>query len=157
MEEQPVTEQRVVAQPKSRHHWFRISLFIVVITISLFTLGCFAAKANFDSRIKEKAEGTAESFCKTSDTEAPEITLNGNGAITLKVGEKYAKMLNDKYKKEYHEAIDEFIRSYFESGKFEQDMDEAIRLIEPYVEKDPTSFAGAEAFSSSKKEIKTFL
>ena len=89
MEEQPVTEQRVVAQPKSRHHWFRISLFIVAITISLFTLGCFAAKANFDSRIKEKAEGTAESFCKTSDTEAPEITLNGNGAITLKVGEKY--------------------------------------------------------------------
>ena len=40
MEEQPVTEQRVVAQPKSRHHWFRISLFIVAITISLFTLGC---------------------------------------------------------------------------------------------------------------------
>ena len=89
MEEQPVTEQRVVAQPKPRHHWFRISLFVVAITISLFTLGCFVAKANFDSHMKEKAEGTAESFCKTSDTEAPEITLNGNGAITLKVGEKY--------------------------------------------------------------------
>lgn len=89
MEEQPVTEQRVVAQPKPRHHWFRISLFVVAITISLFTLGCFAAKANFDSHMKEKAEGTAESFCKTSDEEAPEITLNGNGAITLKVGEKY--------------------------------------------------------------------
>jgi len=63
---------------------------------------------------------------------------------------------NDKYKKEYHEAIDEFIKSYFESGKFEQDMDETIRLIEPYVEKDPTSFAGAEAFSSSTKALNTF-
>lgn len=92
MEEQPVTEQPVVVQPKPRHRWFRISLFIVAITISLFTLGCFAAKANFDSHMKEKAEGTAESFCKTDDKEAPEITLNGNGAITLKVGEEYEEL-----------------------------------------------------------------
>ena len=92
MEEQPVTEQRVVAQPRPRYHWFRISLFVVAITISLFTLGCFAAKANFDSHIKEKAEGTAESFCATLDQEAPEISLNGSGAITLKVGEKYEEL-----------------------------------------------------------------
>ena len=87
--EQPVIQQHVASQPKPRRHWFRTILSILLIVASLTTIGCFTATSEFDKHIKEKAEGTAESFCKTSDEEAPEITLKGNGAITLKVGEKY--------------------------------------------------------------------
>ena len=87
MEEQPQ-----IVQPKPRHHWFRIILITLLIVTSLATIGCFAARTEFDKHVKEKAEGTAESFCETDDKEAPEITLNGNGAITLKVGEEYEEL-----------------------------------------------------------------
>ena len=87
MEEQPQT-----VQPKPRHRWLRLFLILALVVVSLFTIGCYAAKNNFDEHMMMKAEGTADSFCTTKDEEAPEISLIGNGAITLKVGEKYEEL-----------------------------------------------------------------
>ena len=63
---------------------------------------------------------------------------------------------NEEYKERYHQAMDEFLKTYFESGEFEKEFDEIVELLKPYVEKDPTSFYGAERFVSSNKALKTF-
>ena len=64
---------------------------------------------------------------------------------------------NDLYKQGYHEAMDEFLKTYFESGRFEKEIDEIVELIKPYVEKDPTALYGAKRFSLSAKALKTFI
>lgn len=69
---------------KPRHRWGRILLTILFIIIGLFNIGCFTASKTLDSKLSEKAEGTAESFCSTKDEEAPEITLNGPSRINIK-------------------------------------------------------------------------
>ncbi len=63
---------------------------------------------------------------------------------------------SDEYREGYHKAMDEFLKTYFESGEFAKEMDETIEMLEPYVKKDPTSFEGFERFSSSSKALKTF-
>ena len=45
---------------------------------------------------------------------------------------------NDAYTQQYHEAFDDFISSYFESGYFEEFFGrKPLALIFPYVEKSP--------------------
>ena len=63
---------------------------------------------------------------------------------------------NPGYLDSYHKAMDEFLETFFESGEFEKKMDEMIAMLKPYIEKDPTSFTGAERFSSSAEALKTF-
>ena len=63
---------------------------------------------------------------------------------------------SEEFKDRYHKAMDEFLKTYFESGEFEKEFDEIVELLKPYVEKDPTSFYGAERFVSANKALKTF-
>ena len=51
---------------------------------------------------------------------------------------------DEAYTDLYHQYYAEFITSYFDSGCFEQMMDQTIALISPYVRKDPTAFCTYE-------------
>ena len=63
---------------------------------------------------------------------------------------------NDAYTQQYHEAFDDFISSYFESGYFEEFFEETLALISPYVEKDPTAFCTYEEFLKGADTLKEF-
>ena len=56
----------------------------------------------------------------------------------------------------YHQYFSEFIETYFESGYFEQMMDEVYDLIAPYVEKDPTKFCTCEEFEAGFAALERF-
>lgn len=45
----------------------------------------------------------------------------------------------ESYKADYHRAIEEFLKTYLESGDFEKEIDAMTELLLPYVEKDPTA------------------
>lgn len=61
----------------------------------------------------------------------------------------------EAYTEQYHRYFSEFIASYFESGLFEQTIDEAYALIAPYVEKDPTKFCTYEEFETGVDTLKS--
>ena len=63
---------------------------------------------------------------------------------------------NDTYLQLYHQYMDEWITSFFESGEFEALIDSTIALISPYVEKDPTAFCTYETFLSASQTLKEF-
>ena len=63
---------------------------------------------------------------------------------------------NDTHKENYHQAMDQFLKTYFESGEFEREIDSLQELLLPYIEKDPTSFTSPERFTSSVKALRTF-
>jgi spore coat protein CotH len=63
---------------------------------------------------------------------------------------------SDEYTQIYHRIMGELMSGYFESGKFEQDIDNAIALISPYVEKDPSAFCTYEDFISGSTTLKEF-
>lgn len=63
---------------------------------------------------------------------------------------------DETYTELYHQYFSEFIESYFESGYFEQMMDEVYALIAPYVEKDPTKFCTYEEFETGFAALERF-
>ena len=63
---------------------------------------------------------------------------------------------NEEYTKLYHQYFSEYIEEYFESGYFEQMMDEVSSLIAPYVEKDPTKFCTYEEFETGISTLREF-
>ena len=63
---------------------------------------------------------------------------------------------SDSYKEDYHRAMAEFLKTYFESGEFKQETDSVMEMLLPYVEKDPTAFYSAERFASSSKALCDF-
>ena len=65
-------------------------------------------------------------------------------------------MKNDEYYAQYHEYFDYLIESYFESGYFEQFVDDSRQLIAPYVEKDATAFCSYEDFLLGVDTIEKF-
>ncbi len=56
----------------------------------------------------------------------------------------------------YHQIMDKLAEDYFESGRFEKEIDSTYELIEPYQAKDPTAFFAPEASQESCKALKTF-
>ena len=52
--------------------------------------------------------------------------------------------------------MDKFLKTYFESGEFEREIDSLQELLLPYIEKDPTSFTSPERFTSSVTTLRTF-
>lgn len=56
----------------------------------------------------------------------------------------------------YHAIIEKLAAEYFESGRFEKEIDSACRLIEPYLEKDPTAFFSLEESQMGCQELKAF-
>lgn len=65
-------------------------------------------------------------------------------------------LANEDYLAQYHALFSEFITDYFENGEFERIVDNAINLISPYVEKDPTAFCTYEEFTEAASTLKDF-
>lgn len=63
---------------------------------------------------------------------------------------------NDEYTGLYHEEFDKFISEFFESGYFENMVDEVSSMIAPYVEKDPTKFCTYDEFETGIKTLREF-
>jgi hypothetical protein len=62
---------------------------------------------------------------------------------------------NEAYTAQYHELFAEFM-AYFSSGEFAAMVDNAIALISPYVEKDPTAFCTYDEFVSASVTLREF-
>lgn len=62
----------------------------------------------------------------------------------------------EKYTQLYHQYFSEFISSYFDSGYFEEMIDNVSKMIAPYVEKDPTKFCSYEEFEQGVSTLKEF-
>jgi hypothetical protein len=62
---------------------------------------------------------------------------------------------SDEYLEKYHEIYAEYME-YFSSGKFAEMYDNAIELISPYVEKDPTAFCTYEDFQKGSSTLRDF-
>lgn len=62
---------------------------------------------------------------------------------------------NKEYLEKYHEVYADYVE-YFTSGKFAQMYDNAIALISPYVEKDPTAFCTYEDFQAGSFALREF-
>ena len=65
-------------------------------------------------------------------------------------------MKNDEYFAKYHAYFDEFIREYFESGYFVKKTAETVKMISPYVKKDPTAFCSYEDHLTAVRTITDF-
>lgn len=63
---------------------------------------------------------------------------------------------NKEYTDLYHAYFSEFMETYFESGYFEDMMDEVSTMISPYVEKDPTKFCTYEEFETGISALREF-
>lgn len=63
---------------------------------------------------------------------------------------------NEEYIELYHEEFGRFISEYFDSGYFENMIDEVKSMIAPYVEKDPTKFCTYEEFETGIKTLREF-
>ncbi len=63
---------------------------------------------------------------------------------------------NEEYTNLYHQIFDEIITEYFESGYFEDMIEEVSSMIAPYVEKDPTKFCTIEEFETGISTLKEF-
>ncbi len=62
---------------------------------------------------------------------------------------------NEEYLEKYHEVYAEYAE-YFISGKFAEMYDNAIALISPYVEKDPTAFCTYGEFQKGSSALREF-
>ncbi len=65
-------------------------------------------------------------------------------------------MAEPEYARRYHEHCASFIESYFDSGAFEQKLEETLALISPYVRRDPSKFCSHEDFLLAADTLKTF-
>jgi spore coat protein CotH len=63
---------------------------------------------------------------------------------------------NDTYLQKYHEVMSNLITTYFDSGKFEEQINAVYEMILPYVEKDTNGFYDAEEFKTAFTTLKTF-
>ncbi len=65
-------------------------------------------------------------------------------------------MKQDEIYRRYHELFDKLIEEYFESGYFEDFVENTYEMIAPYVEKDPTAFCSFDDFKLGVKTIAEF-
>lgn len=63
---------------------------------------------------------------------------------------------NQEYTDLYHQYFAEFIDKYFDSGYFEDMLDNVSSMIAPYVEKDPTKFCTYEEFETGTATLREF-
>ena len=84
------------------------------------------------------------------------INTPASGEIMRKRPLYHNLMKNNVYFAQYHEYFDYLIESYFESGYFEGFMDGTLKMIAPYVEKDPTAFCSYEDFLLGVETIEQF-
>ncbi|MGI6607446.1 MAG: CotH kinase family protein [Erysipelotrichaceae bacterium] len=84
------------------------------------------------------------------------INTPASGEIMCKRPLYHNLMQNKEYYNQYHIYFNYLIESYFESGYFENFIDETLKMIAPYVEKDPTAFCCYEDFLLGVDTLKRF-
>lgn len=62
----------------------------------------------------------------------------------------------ETYTQQYHALFAQWLEETFQSGWFETMFDNAVALISPYVEKDPTAFYTYEAFEEGVETLRAF-
>ncbi len=63
---------------------------------------------------------------------------------------------SEEYTELYHSIMQQFITSFFDSGEFEQLIDETYALIAPYAERDTNGFCTYEEFEAGVSTLKEF-
>lgn len=63
---------------------------------------------------------------------------------------------NEEYTLRYHELMDEFLDTCFESGWFSEKMGQMIALLSPYVQEDTTSFTDYDTFFEASQTLTRF-
>lgn len=84
------------------------------------------------------------------------IDTPAEGEVMLKRPLFHQLMLKKEYYEEYHRLFDLLLETYFENGVFEQRVDEIVKMISPYVEKDPTAFCSFEEYQAGVETIRNF-
>ena len=84
------------------------------------------------------------------------INTPASGEIMVKRPLYHNLMKNREYYDQYHAYFDYLIESYFESGYFEEFIADTLKMIAPYVEKDPTAFCSYDDFLLGVETKKKF-
>lgn len=63
---------------------------------------------------------------------------------------------DEDYLEQYHKVYDELISSFFESGKFESELERVYNMIRPYVEKDTSAFYTVDEFDDAYETLNKF-
>ena len=65
-------------------------------------------------------------------------------------------MKKNEYFSQYHCYIDQLLTGYFESGRFEELVEQTNVMITPYVKRDPTAFCSYEEYQLAVDTIRDF-
>ncbi len=84
------------------------------------------------------------------------INTPASGEVMLKRPLYHHLMKHRPYYDQYHLYFDGLIRDYFESGYFEDFLEETVQLISPYIQKDPTAFCSYEDHLLAVDTIREF-
>ncbi len=84
------------------------------------------------------------------------INTPASGEIMLNRPLYHNLMQNKKYFAQYHRRYKQFIKNYFDSGYFNNFINETVTMIAPYVQKDPTAFCNYQDFLKGAKTIQNF-
>lgn len=63
---------------------------------------------------------------------------------------------DEDYLEQYHKVYDELISSFFESGKFESELERVYNMIRSYVEKDTSAFYTVDEFDDAYETLNKF-
>lgn len=63
---------------------------------------------------------------------------------------------DEDYLEQYHKVYDELISRFFESGKFESELERVYNMIRPYVEKDTSAFYTVDEFDDAYETLNKF-
>ena len=70
----------------------------------------------------------------------------------------FAWIVNDsKYKEIYHQYFKQFISTQIDSGEINKLIDETAKLLEPYIEKDPSKFYASDTFPDGVLALKKYM
>ena len=84
------------------------------------------------------------------------IDTPGEGSYMRKRPLFHQLMLQQPYHQRYRQLFDQFIAGYFESGRFEVELTKKVKLISPYVAKDPTAFITYDDYLQAVDTFKAF-
>lgn len=84
------------------------------------------------------------------------INTPASGEIMRKRPLYHNLMKNNVHYGQYQEYFDHLIKSYFESGYFENFVKNTVDMIDPYVKKDPTAFCSYEDWQLGVQTIQDF-
>ena len=120
------------------------------------TVGGGAGKEPRDAAGGETARGDfLEEDSATAEVNRPIDSLAEDGDLESRPMAAWI-FENEEYTALYHQCYAEFVETFFESGYFEEMLEETIALIAPFVEKDPTAFCSYEEFLAGAETLRQF-